>query len=86
MTLLTSEMPVHSHTMRGVEDDGAFLTPANNYLAAGNQMYSGTANGGQTLAPEALSPAGGSLPHNNMMPFLTFNFCIALQGVFPPRP
>jgi microcystin-dependent protein len=33
----------------------------------------------------ALSISGGGLPHNNMMPYLAFNFCIALQGVFPPR-
>ena len=38
------------------------------------------------MAPERLAPAGGDQPHNNMMPYLTFNFCIALQGVFPPRP
>ena len=37
------------------------------------------------LAPEALAPAGGNQPHNNMQPYLTFNFCIALQGVYPPR-
>jgi microcystin-dependent protein len=37
------------------------------------------------MAPEALAPAGGDLPHNNMMPYLTMYFIIALQGVFPPR-
>jgi microcystin-dependent protein len=37
------------------------------------------------LAPNALPPAGGDQPHNNLMPYLTLNFCIALQGVFPPR-
>jgi microcystin-dependent protein len=37
------------------------------------------------LNPNAITPAGGSLPHNNMQPYLTFNFNIALQGVFPPR-
>jgi hypothetical protein len=37
------------------------------------------------MAPEALAPAGGDAPHNNMQPYLTFYFCIALQGVFPPR-
>jgi len=37
------------------------------------------------LAFQALTPAGGSLPHNNDMPSLVLNFCIALQGVFPPR-
>ena len=37
------------------------------------------------MAPSALAPAGGDQPHNNMMPYLTLNFCIALQGVYPPR-
>jgi microcystin-dependent protein len=39
-----------------------------------------------TMNPQALAPTGGSLPHNNMQPYLTLNFCIALQGVFPARP
>jgi microcystin-dependent protein len=38
-----------------------------------------------TMAPQILPPAGGSLPHNNMQPYLAMNFCIAMQGVFPPR-
>ena len=38
------------------------------------------------LAPQATAIAGGSLPHNNMMPYLTLNFCIAMQGIFPQRP
>jgi microcystin-dependent protein len=33
----------------------------------------------------ALAPAGGGQPHNNMQPYLTLSFCIALQGVYPPR-
>jgi microcystin-dependent protein len=37
------------------------------------------------MAPQAVGVTGGSLPHNNMMPYLTLNFCIAMQGVFPPR-
>jgi microcystin-dependent protein len=37
------------------------------------------------LAFEAVTPSGGSLPHNNMQPYLTLNFCIALQGIFPAR-
>jgi microcystin-dependent protein len=83
VTLIESEMPAHSHTLRGVEDDGTFLTPTGNLLAAGNQMYAATGN--VNLAFQSLSIAGGSLPHNNLMPYLTLNFCIALQGVFPPR-
>src|ERR687894_267709 len=38
-----------------------------------------------TMAPQMVTPSGGSLPHNNMQPYLTVNFCIAMQGVFPPR-
>jgi microcystin-dependent protein len=34
----------------------------------------------------ALTITGSSFPHNNLMPYLVLNFCIALQGVFPPRP
>jgi microcystin-dependent protein len=86
VTLLQSEMPAHSHTLRGDEDDGSFKTPSNMFLGSGNQMYisvSPTVN--TSLAPEALAPAGGDQPHNNLMPYLTLNFNIALQGVFPPR-
>ena len=38
-----------------------------------------------TMAAQAIGPTGNNSPHNNMMPYLTLNFCIALQGVFPPR-
>jgi microcystin-dependent protein len=37
------------------------------------------------FSDQALAPAGGDQPHNNMQPYLTLSFCIALQGVFPPR-
>jgi microcystin-dependent protein len=85
VTLLQSEIPLHSHTMTGAEDDGSFKTPANMFVAGGNQMYVTPAATTGSMAFQALSPAGGSLPHNNMMPYLTLNYCIALQGVFPPR-
>jgi microcystin-dependent protein len=86
VTLLVSEIPAHSHGVRGAEDDASFKTPQGMYLASGNQMYiSANPSTNTTLAPQALSPAGSSFPHNNMQPYLTLNFCIALQGVFPPR-
>jgi microcystin-dependent protein len=80
-------MPAHSHTLRASEDDGGFLGPINMLLAAGNQMFiSQNATVNTNMAPESLAPAGGGLPHNNMQPYLTLNFCIAMQGVFPARP
>ncbi len=86
VTLLESEIPNHSHAARISLADAISRTPAEQYLASavGAGIY---ANSPQhtAMAPEALAPAGGDQPHNNMMPYLTFYFCIALQGVFPPR-
>jgi microcystin-dependent protein len=89
VTLLQSEIPVHNHTMLGRTDAGEDRTPAAEAFAksVGGFLY-GPANGSTTvqLAPEALAPAGGDFPHNNMMPYATVNYCIALQGIFPQRP
>ena len=86
VSLLESEIPSHSHGMRGDEDDASFFGPQGMLVAAGNQMYLGpNPSTNAQLAPEALAPAGGDQPHNNLQPYLTFYFCIALQGVFPPR-
>jgi microcystin-dependent protein len=88
VTLLSSEMPVHTHSLGASQADGGDRSPADERFAVGVggvQMYA--APGALTqLAPEATAPAGGSQPHNNMQPYLTLNFCIALQGVFPQRP
>lgn len=85
VTLLESEIPAHSHPLRADEDDGTFFTPAGMFLGAGNQMYISPGAVNTQMAPESLAPAGGDQPHNNLMPYLTFYFNIALQGVFPPR-
>ena len=66
---------------------GGVATPAGNTLnrpASGN-LYNVANQAPVAMAPEELAPAGGDQPHNNMQPYLTFYFCIALQGVFPPR-
>jgi microcystin-dependent protein len=91
ITLLVSEIPVHSHTVIASEADGLERSPNVNgtgqlpATGVGISMYQ--APGPLiTLNPQALSTAGSSLPHNNMQPYLTLNFCIALQGIFPQRP
>jgi microcystin-dependent protein len=88
ITLLQSEMPAHSHTAMAATTSGNSKNPNGTVLArsGGGNVY--LAPAGAPIVPMAfqtLAPAGGSLPHNNMMPFLTVNFCIAMQGVFPPR-
>lgn len=88
VTLLESEMPSHSHAMQGATQDPALAKAVNPdaswALSQGGGIYQDTQN--TQLSPQAVAPAGGDLPHNNMQPYLTFNFNIALQGIFPPRP
>jgi microcystin-dependent protein len=86
VSLLESEIPAHSHVLTAsgraaVENDALGLYVAQSTV---NAFFSGS----PALTPmsdQALPPAGGDQPHNNLMPYLTFYFCIALQGVFPPR-
>jgi microcystin-dependent protein len=89
ITLLQSEIPVHTHVLQAnaFQGDKTVPDPTTSLAEAqgGNVYVSG--NPPLTMmAPQALPPAGGGLPHNNMQPYLTLNFCIALQGVFPQRP
>jgi len=86
VTLLESEIPVHAHNMMCSIDNAnlAIPSPARSLAMATANAYA-PAPGDKLLAFQALAPAGGDQPHNNMMPYLTFNFCIALQGIFPPR-
>ncbi|MCA1635796.1 MAG: tail fiber protein [Acidobacteria bacterium] len=91
VTLLISEMPLHNHFLQNA------ITVANVNAPAAGQTSLGRSNGGnayqsnananlQLMNFQSLPVAGGSLPHNNMQPYLTLNFCIALQGIFPARP
>jgi microcystin-dependent protein len=86
VTLLESEMPAHSHSINASDQPADSNNPNGNaFAAADNPIYSASFNTNVTLNPRTLTPGGGSMPHNNMMPYLTFYFNIALQGVFPPR-
>jgi microcystin-dependent protein len=91
ITLLQSEIPLHTHTLQGFTVAGTLFGPDANGLSvltrsAGGAVYNTTINNFVQMAPQALAPAGGGLPHNNMQPYLTLNFCIAMQGIFPARP
>ena len=89
VTLLQSEMPFHSHSMNASADPANAQIPSSQVTlarSAGGSAYATNTAGLLALSNQALLPAGGSLPHNNMQPYLTLNYCIALQGVFPPRP
>ena len=89
VTLLQTEMPVHIHFMVGSNQPANQLAPApDRTLARTSQGFGYQSNTSQNLVQmdlNMLAPTGGDAPHNNRQPSLTFNFCIAMQGVFPPR-
>jgi microcystin-dependent protein len=89
VTLLESEIPAHSHSLMASTQPGEDPTPDPSEAlgrSVGASLYQTVVNTNLVqLSPGALAPAGGDAPHNNLQPYLTFYFCIALQGVFPPR-
>jgi len=85
--LLQSEMPFHTHSLSGYNDFGNNPSPGGNAFANyGTKTYlPPQVQQPQQMAFQALPIAGASLPHNNDQPYLTVQYCIAMQGVFPPR-
>jgi microcystin-dependent protein len=89
VTLITSEMPMHNHTIFGTTEDGTLKVPAPTTFfgksKAGTIYQSNTSNNIVQMNFQEFSITGSSFPHNNMSPYLTLTYIIALQGVFPPR-
>jgi microcystin-dependent protein len=87
VTLIQSEIPGHSHALQANVLSADLTAPSPARVMArsnGGEAYHAPTDLVQ-MHPQALAVAGGNQPHNNLMPYLTLNFCIALQGVFPPR-
>jgi microcystin-dependent protein len=92
VTLLTTELPAHTHSIMGAGNP----PPANAGVpdptvalarSSGTTVYQATPfTNVNAMSPFTIGLTGSSSPHNNMMPYLTLNFCIALQGIFPSRP
>jgi microcystin-dependent protein len=87
VALSESEIATHSHAMTAQSGAASSKVPGAKVLAhpARGMTYAAPSANLVALANDALAPVGGQAAHNNMMPFLTLYFCIALQGVFPPR-
>jgi microcystin-dependent protein len=86
VSLLLSQMPAHTHSLLTDNINGPDNnSPANAALSFPVNMYSTQTSPVVQMAQQAISPVGGSQPHNNLMPYLTLNFCIALQGIYPAR-
>lgn len=90
VTVLPTQMPAHTHTLVTTSGAASALTPANTLLpgsVSGDTFYVSDITGATVLAMSAQSTsiAGGSQPHENCMPTLTVQYCIATFGIFPSQ-
>lgn len=92
VTVLVGDMPSHSHAMNVVNNSGGGTEIPSGSVQLGVASERGGATtplyaaaSGSLVAMENLGSAGASLPHPNVMPYLTINYCISLTGIFPSR-
>jgi microcystin-dependent protein len=83
VTLTINQMPAHNHLWNAASGAASGGVSQTNILGGAN-MYTPSPLDA-TMLPSAVSNVGGSQPHQNMMPYLVLNYCIALQGVFPSQ-
>lgn len=87
VTLDQSQIPAHTHTLLAATNPALVKLPGSSVAMARSRSgnaYQDTPGNLIAMNQNAVGATGGGLPHNNMQPYLTLNFCIALQGVFPP--
>ena len=91
VTLTSNQIPSHNHPVACMSGPGSLNSPnvPGNAVWAGDgsrgvELYA-TANTTIAMSTQAVQPAGGNLPHNNVQPCLTVTFIIAMQGLYPPR-
>ena len=84
VTLQVSQMPAHTHGVMASSNLATLPGPGGNVWAAQSQLLIYSSSRTATMAP--LGTAGGGQPHDNLSPYLTINYIIALQGIFPERP
>jgi microcystin-dependent protein len=94
VTLTTNQIAAHTHSAQAISDQGDLLAPATDRVLASSGDGSAYYTQPQPPNPPSTAPmanqtigpfTGGNQPHNNLMPYLGLNFCIALQGIYPPR-
>lgn len=88
VTLTAPQLAAHNHGATAIHDAGNSYSPAGDAWSADGanraKIY-GSGAPSAAMGANALAPAGGNQPHNNLQPFIAINYCIALQGIFPPR-
>lgn len=88
VTLAVTQMPAHGHYVHASAKNGTKVSPVGNYPAVDATGTAAQFNQNPTgeMNPAMITQTGGNLPHENRQPFLTLNWIIALQGIFPSRP
>jgi microcystin-dependent protein len=94
VTLQTTELPSHTHGVNADSGIANSASPSGNLYKEGQipgapaiaiASYNNSSQPHVNLNPVTIGFSGNSAPHNNMMPTLVLNYCIAMQGVYPPR-
>ena len=92
VTLLSTNLPSHTHAMNASNSNGTNRTPtgrtfatSTNTSGAAVSIYSASTGALVPLNPTTVAPAGGNQPHPNLQPYSVINFCVALSGIFPSR-
>ena len=87
VTLTEAQMTNHNHNVQASSSPGEDFSPVDANLArsVSGQIYTNTATNPVPMADQAIGYSGGSQAHNNMQPYLTLNYIIALVGLYPSR-
>ncbi|TNJ32879.1 phage tail protein [Arenimonas terrae] len=86
VTLLSTQIPQHVHTVAATTANGTVRNPNNAVYANSGVALFGPSSGSLVpLNPATVANAGGNQPHINLQPYQTINFCIALSGIYPSR-
>lgn len=91
VTLTQAQMPTHGHQLQSSSAGGTQASPENGIWSVpsagrGLAAYNSSPGSSPAMAPNILGGTGGGQPHENRMPFVVLNYCIALLGIYPERP
>ncbi|WP_028594766.1 phage tail protein [Paenibacillus assamensis] len=84
-TLTMNEMPMHNHQVQASSSPASIVSPQNNVWAEAAHLYETSLDHPKPMNPQAIGITGQSQPHNNMQPYMAFHYCIAINGIYPPR-
>jgi microcystin-dependent protein len=85
VTLTSSQIPAHTHALRGTTSIANSTGPGGNVLAQSSVAKMYFADVVDTEMAHTIQPVGGNQPHDNLQPYLVVNFIISLFGIFPSQ-